>query len=89
MNMKIKQRCLLGIFPVWMQFEDENGKEINEISGFWANIAHYTDLTFFIIANYLTFGLWDRDGFAFFPYEPNNCKYWHQALFKVITAKIL
>lgn len=82
-----KQRCLFGVFPVWLQLEDENGKELNEISGFWSGIAISVDDFLSFWASHLTFGMWYREEFVFFPYESNGCSNWFQAIYKFLTTK--
>ena len=83
-NMK-KERCLFGIFPVWMQFQDEKGNELNEMTGFWSDIACFVDQSLYFLATHLTFGMWDREEFAFFPYERNGCNNWFQAIWCILT----
>lgn len=82
-----KERCLFGIFPVWMQFTDKDGKEINEISGFWSGIAISVDDFLSFWAVHLTFGMWEREEFVFFPYKDNGCSNWFQAAWKFLFNK--
>ena len=84
---RVRMRVLLGAFPVWLTPHDQDGKEINKITGFWANIASNVDIMLFYFLHYLTLGVYDRDMFAFFPYKENNCKWWYQAIICSLTNK--
>lgn len=84
---RLRMRVLLNIFPVWLRFQDQDGKELNEITGFWATFAHYFDEMCAYLLYYFSFGMCARDMFAFFPYKANNCKYWYQAIICALTNK--
>jgi len=84
MSNKNKIKALFGIFPVWLDFKKNS--EAPEISGFWSDIAIFVDQNAAFFCHLISFGLWDKEEFAFFPYEANGCKYWIQALIKSITA---
>ena len=74
----------MGFFPVWMVFYDKDGKEINELSGFWSDIALNVDLFFDFICHHASFGTWERDGFCFYPYKTNGCKNYFHAIIKLL-----
>lgn len=79
----MKKRVLFGIFPVWLDFNKD--AEAPEMTGFWSDIAIFIDLSFESFCQIISFGHWDREQFAFFPYKENNCKYWFQAIWKYLA----
>lgn len=85
-NLKGKQRCLFGIFPVWMEFYDCKGNQINVMTGFWSDIALALYFIMYEITYLLSFGNIEIEGFAFYPYQSNGCRYWHQAIWKVLLT---
>jgi hypothetical protein len=81
-NSNEKIRALFGIFPVWLKLLDDGGCEV---TGFWSDIAIFVDQSMDFLCHTLSFGEWDREVFAFFPYKSNGCKYWFQAALKMIN----
>lgn len=84
----MKERVLFGIFPVWMRWRDEEGREINEISGFWAEIANTIDEMLYFACDLFSFGKCQREFFNFLPYKSNGCKYWFQAIYCRISGHV-
>ncbi len=78
----MKKRCIFGIFPIWLDFSKNNDSP--EISGFWSGTACFIDEHLSTFCLLVSFGNWGREEFAFFPYSENNCKYWFQAIWKII-----
>ena len=75
----------MGVFPIWLDFSKD--EECPEITGFWSDIAIFVDDKLAWLTHVASFGAWDREEFAFFPYKENGCKYWIQAIIKSIKLK--